>query len=365
MVDLLEEKSGDQAVAGKALAVTDETTPLDDYRRLYAAAIAVKELSPWEFMQEPDIFGVQNPENGTLGFVSVMGQMGEHFAVAVYLGPEGLYGFLDLAQQDSPPTMQQIFEVPQLQASFEDRGLLRKDEIETIKRLGLRFRGRGAWPQLRSFRPGFMPWILEPEEVRFLACVLEQLTEVAPRYEKTPDLLAPGGFGNFLVRVPCGNDAVPMWQDEIMHVELPEPLQIPMRIDGASMRKAQKLPKSETSLEIDLVALPTTIHEKGGRPFYPYALLAVDSRIGTILLGELMYVQTTLQEMWGGVPQNLVDQLTKSGFLPRSLRIRSDLLMQLLGLLAEDLGFTLARTDVLPSLDDAMASMEGFLSRAP
>lgn len=345
--------------------MTEHATALEDHRRLYAAAVAVKELAPWRFMRETDIFGVQNPEDGTLGFVSVMGQLGEHCAIGVYLGSEGLYGFLDLTQQDSPPTVQQIFEIPQLQASFEDRGLLRKDEIETVRKLGLRFRGRGAWPHLRSFRPGFMPWILEPGEVRFLACALEQLTDVAPRYRRTPDLLAPRSLSDFLVRVPSGKAPAYTWQDKIMHIDLPEPVQIPMRVGGASMSKVRQLPRSETSLEIDLVALPATIQEKGGRPFYPYALLAVDCGAGMILLGDLMHVRSTIQEMWGRVPENLVDQLVKSGFLPRSLRIRSDLLMGLLRPLAEDLDFTLVRADVLPGLDEAMASMEAYFSRSP
>ncbi len=37
-------------------------------------------------MTEGDVFGVQDPDTGELGFVSVMGMLGEHYAVSVYLG---------------------------------------------------------------------------------------------------------------------------------------------------------------------------------------------------------------------------------------------------------------------------------------
>ena len=47
-------------------------------------------------MTEADIFSVQSPETGDLGFVSVLGMLGEHFAMSLYLGPEGIHGFLDL-----------------------------------------------------------------------------------------------------------------------------------------------------------------------------------------------------------------------------------------------------------------------------
>ena len=44
------------------------------WRPRYEAADHIKELAPWQWMQESDIFGVQDPETGEFGFVSVMGQ---------------------------------------------------------------------------------------------------------------------------------------------------------------------------------------------------------------------------------------------------------------------------------------------------
>lgn len=68
-------------------------TALEVWSRLYQAAIRVKELAPWEWMQETDVFAVQRSGTDELGFVSVIGLLGEHYAVAVYRGTEGLYGF--------------------------------------------------------------------------------------------------------------------------------------------------------------------------------------------------------------------------------------------------------------------------------
>jgi hypothetical protein len=66
---------------------------MEEWRELYEAVVRVKELSPWEWMTETDVFAVQNPETDELGFVSVMGMLGEHYAMSLYLGPEGIYGF--------------------------------------------------------------------------------------------------------------------------------------------------------------------------------------------------------------------------------------------------------------------------------
>ncbi len=41
-----------------------------EWRRLYEATVRVKEISPWEWMTDADVFSVQNSETGEIGFVS-------------------------------------------------------------------------------------------------------------------------------------------------------------------------------------------------------------------------------------------------------------------------------------------------------
>lgn len=100
---------------------------LEEWRQLYQAAIRVKEVAPWEWMTETDIFGVQNSETGQTGFVSIMGMLREHIALAVYLGAEGLYSFWNFQEMiESSPAVapEMLFELLHLQASFEDRAQL-------------------------------------------------------------------------------------------------------------------------------------------------------------------------------------------------------------------------------------------------
>ena len=113
----------------------DQNPTLDEWRKLYTVAAQLKELAPWRWMNEDDIFGVRNPETNQLGFASVMGILGEHYAVNVYLGVEALYDFWNLENQDmefpedeeefpdelAGAVMEQLLLIPQLQLSFEDR----------------------------------------------------------------------------------------------------------------------------------------------------------------------------------------------------------------------------------------------------
>jgi hypothetical protein len=50
-----------------------------------------------------------------------------------------------------------LLEIPQLQASWEDREELHVRDRETIKALGRKYRGRQAWPLFRSYQPGYAP----------------------------------------------------------------------------------------------------------------------------------------------------------------------------------------------------------------
>ncbi len=137
------------------------------WRRLYESAVRIKELSPWEWMTETDVFGVRSSETGELGFVSVMGMLGEHYAVSLYLGSEGIHGFLDLQEMGPFADPGDLIQIPQIQASFENREELDKRDRQVIKELGLKFRGRKAWPMFRSYHPSLFPWFLVLERSVF------------------------------------------------------------------------------------------------------------------------------------------------------------------------------------------------------
>ena len=71
--------------------------------QLCSSSLQLLGLATWQWMGETDCFGVEDPDNGRLGFVSVVGNLGEFLVVSVYLGSEGLFGFIDFESTPTSP----------------------------------------------------------------------------------------------------------------------------------------------------------------------------------------------------------------------------------------------------------------------
>jgi hypothetical protein len=290
-----------------------------------------------------------------------MGMLGEHLAVAVYPGAEGLYSFWGFQQiaDSAPPEalLEMSLDMPHLQASFEDRGELSTKDRDVIKALGLKFRGRQEWPMFRSHRPGYLPWYLEAPEARTLTYALEQAVEMALRFKEDPGMLDPSDEESYLLRVPRQSRGNLVWEDEVVRVPPVEPEPIPIVMDVEALEWVQQSPRGEHSLEVELFVVPVRIQERGARPYLPHMLLMVESESGMILGSELLAPEPGLVEMWGTVPMKVVQQLARMGILPREIKVRSFQLLALLKLLEEELDVEVKASPRLASLDQAKEAL--------
>ena len=339
-----------------ALASAEECRPL------YALLNQVKELSPWEWMEEDDLFGVQDPETGEIGFVSIMGMAGEHFAVGIYLGAKGLYGLMRLKEMD--PFLidpEDLLTIPQVQASFEDRELLDKRDRDQLKSLGLKFRGRKAWPQFRSFHPGYAPWYIETDEARFLALVLEQVLAVAPRVRENPNILLPGHERDFLVRVAEKSADGTVWHDKTMAINPPPPTELFVSITDDSLTSINQLPKRNFMLEADYFMMLSPVGSAKERPYFPYALFIVDANEGIPVVFQLIGPEPTHEEMWGTLGQRVLNGLQSLGSRPTEIRFRDDMLFRMLKPFEKRLGFRIKLVRDLPAFDLFASNLQNYM----
>jgi hypothetical protein len=337
-----------------------EMPTIEEYRRLYAAAAVFKEAAPWTWMTEDEIFGVRSPETGEVGYASVMGQLGEHLALGLYLGSQGLDDFYRMSQGDEHENPTFLLETHQLQASFEDRDVLYPEDRETMKALGLKFRGRQAWPAFRNFTPGYLPWLVTSAEARFLTMALEQAMDVTDRLAKNRTLLKPPREGHVLVRTLT----VGGWADEWFVPPAP-PERILPPVDATRLTTMrQKLPSSRYNLQVDIFPLPGSFKEKDDpRPYLAYNLLVVEASSSFILAADVLSPKPTLDAVWAQVPAKLLDALVRFGSLPQQVTVRRPWFRRLLAATVTGLGGQIKLAHRLPALDQARASFERMMRR--
>ena len=269
---------------------TTSPTP-DQWKELFQEADRFRLKKPWLLLDETDLIAVENPNTREIGYCSVMGRGGTHYALGVYLGDPGLIGFDRVANADEPMTPDELLHVQDcIMVSFENRDELFPQERNLIKELGLTYRGKNAWPSFRRYEPGYYPWDINAEECEFLTHALRQLMAVIEELGEGKvhiDLTN----GMTVLRSSRKENGLLAWTSRPYRLEMHHPaLQLVLYQDelmAERVKRARRL-KSVT-LQVDTVYAPTPVQDKKGqRPFFPRIVLVADQKSGQ-MIGFQMY----------------------------------------------------------------------------
>jgi hypothetical protein len=326
-------------------------------------ASMIMQMSPWRFMSEADVFGFQDPVTSELGFISVMGQLGQHRAIAVYRGVEGLYGlrrFEDALEMDpkSDAAYDMFFEIPQIQLEFEPSAELEKRDRAIIKSAGFRF-PKDKQPKFRSYRPGYLPWFITRDEATHLIYALTQTLDVASRFFSDPNVLPLSEDvedREYLIRIPRMRESGPSWEDSIVTVDPPPTHLSPFSLDNSMVTELNQLPRCGP-MEVDVFALPATVGGKNERPRLIYGLLSVDAESGFILGMELVEATEGVDLMFASLPEKLASQWLENAMVPQQMKVKSQRLADLLQQVAGQMGLSVSLVKKLPELNRAKKSL--------
>lgn len=334
---------------------------IDDWRQLYNAAIAFKQIECWSWMYDSDFFGVENPYDREIGYCCVLGNMGEVFGLAVYLGTEGLEGYLKIQSGEIEPHDTDIMHLQKcLIVTFEDRKLLSEPDLQIIRELGLKFRGSKARPFFRNYEPGYQPWYLQADEVKYLTLVLEQATEICLRFKENMDMFTPGREGLSFVRVPKKEGKGFTWRDAWLEAK---PLRKERRTEALDALRLQKIKKRafprKGIWEVDFFYSPTAVREKSERPWFPYAFLCVDHYSILILNIHLASHSKYRFEFLN----QLLSIIERIKLLPEEILLLKQEAYELFSPLASSLGIQLKRVKQLEGLEEAKAGLFDFFDK--
>ncbi|HOJ52596.1 MAG TPA: hypothetical protein PLT64_08915 [Syntrophales bacterium] len=330
---------------------------MEEWRSLYTLADQLRKISPWSFMGEEIVFGVKHPETGEVGYCGILGGLGEVFAFVVYEGEAGLSGIIRLLEEENGVSPDMIFETQHvLMASFENREDLDKKDLNIIRQLGLKFRGKKCWPMFRHYKPGFVPWFIDSAQAKFLALCLEQAIDVLPRYQKDPSLLSEATADHHFVRIRRKVSGKETWTDNTLPApptRMERPPDVP--VDDVSIARLQRQGKTMSGTwEIGYLYAPMPIQETAGeRPFFPRLMLVCETETGIILTFHMERDDTTPTRF----RDHLLEFFTVYNYLPSRMYANHPITATIIRPICRKLGIDFEYCRSLPTVEFAVSEM--------
>ena len=342
---------------------------------LYDIAFQFKKTKLWKKLYDTQLFAIEHSD-GTIGYCCVMGMMGEHLALAVYPGDEGMDSYRLMGKDRSKMNDLEVQETALSQncvmLSFENKDELRPKELDEVRAYctahQLVLRGRKAYPQFQRFRPHYFPWYVEDEKDR--AHLLEAL-EAGLAVSAKLDDAAPEDLG-FTEGAPYDR-SIPLlikkdggfaWT----MIALPEPQPVvypsPEACDDIALAKLAKSKKRggewacDVSMHVDPMSDETSenevVDEPKNAPFYPYLLLIIDNKSGMVMNVQLSDNPEDYAEKF----TRTILEVAQNNGKPSRILVCNERAHALFEKLAVQLGSELVLKKRIPKLEEAE---QGFL----
>jgi len=326
---------------------------IEEWQALYKAAEAFKKAEPWQWLWDADLICVENPENGVIGYCSIMGRGGEHYALGVYLGDNGISKFDKLMRVgDDIPSYETIHLQDCVMCSFDDREFVEKEDMKVIKELGLKFRGRNNWPVFRRFEPGFYPWFITDEECRFLTVAFQQSLLVAIGIKEGSIII---DFEDSLSILRSNNKAINEWISEETKINILVENYVPFKMNNdIIIARVNKLPRDKgQSLEVEVTYSPMPVRDPGERPSFPRLFVVADRKSGLICDFEMYQDEKDDAE-------KVISKLNNffiDGVVPGNIFVRNESMLAILGDFCKLTGIKLTLKEELPMIEEFVGSM--------
>ncbi|MBX7240193.1 MAG: hypothetical protein K1X92_00495 [Bacteroidia bacterium] len=262
------------------------------WQELFSLALQFKQLAPWNWMNDSDLFAVQIPDSGVKYYCSIMGAAGEVFAIAMYDGTEGLDMLTDLAEFGVYDPFEMITSQKCLMVSFSNKEELIDEDLEVLKTVGLTFKGKNAYPTFHDYTPSYLPFPIHTEkQADTIKTILAQALIVAQKQKEDNFYLIPPEDAEeekFLVRVQNeSGEWTEQWlePDDYTEEEEEEAVEISEIYLQSNLGKFAR--NVQKAWLMDAFVFPTPVQENPDeRPYFPKIMMIVDAESGMIVAHE-------------------------------------------------------------------------------
>jgi hypothetical protein len=331
----------------------EEALTLRTAKRLFELAHETCARKPWGIMGDTDLVLVKDPESQEMCYSSVMGALGQVFAVHAYCGMESYRLFKRLAS-GAPLTAGEFFGTQRsVTMEFLPSGMLPGPDRELARALGHPLKRGTIAPQFRAGRPGYQPWYPTEAEGKVLALCVESVLAFSEDLERKPE----AGYWNV-------EDVYPevFWKkDGYFRVEntlvqvTPPPLPELPKLDEVRLAKLSKGDYPVKGIvEVDEFYSAASVGGKNERKACVRMVMAADAEIRFLYMVHAFEPTRSVGEV---LMEAVLQTVEKGRFVPAEVRVNDERKRLLLSLLRERLGFELRAVSELPSLESAKSEL--------
>ena len=316
-----------------------------EWKRLYDLGMLFMKKKPWEILNNEEYIRICFSEDDE-AFFTIMGNGGMEYGFGMYIG-EIAFRELNLLinSQSGPEAEEYSLYLQNCLVMFTDRKQDVPDEqMAVIKELKLNF-GKGRdWLYFEKHARGFLPYIPDQEEVRVLIRYMEQLLPCLDQIEKKK----PRGFHlihhGFDYTLRDGS-----WKLESVIWNTQEMGKLPLTEKTGNVRQLSSSWKQlNATWEVDLALIHARIDDENyDRPLYPYMLLIVDHKIGSVIFQEILNPLCDPPELC----KKMIELMHQNG-KPKEILVSGPIMKEIFSVLERD-------TDV-PVTEASLTNLEEF-----
>lgn len=356
------------------------------WQTLYNVVDELQALKPWTWMYEDMVFAIQSPYSNNIGYCSIMGNAGEHYALAIYLNQSGLDTFLDMREagmyneEHSFEYMKQLamFEQHCYMVSFETKKYITEDDEETIKQLNRSYKPRTRRPQIRYHEPYYVPWYLLDKQAEELTVFIEQCIVVLKMVQKNPNFLPqtidtdvfytrlPQKTANGITWTEEWIDAFEKEDDDDQEENIPNAANASGVFKLVDSKRIESLKKSVPSKDVALIMamcpIPSPLtSENENKPFYPQLIFCINYETGEALMTTESMETSILSpaQLANDFDKIFFAQLNNLGYIPSQIIVNQEDIENLLMAPCRALGIELIYDDE----DDKMMAVDFFIAQ--
>ncbi len=338
--------------------------------KMYDLAFQYKGTKLWQQFYDDELFAVKLSD-GEIGYCCVMGMIGQHNALALYVGDEGYQSYQLLRNTDQDGITDQMMgelvtSQSCLQCSFETKDMLSDAELAEVRRYaethGKTLRGKNAFPQFTKYRPGRFPWHYDSElDGQRICDALSAAVALKKMLRKTSkEDLGFCSVDEEPERIPMLALADGRWV--IKYTTLPAAgMRYPEPALANDVTVARIKRKAKAGVwECGTLRLPNPVQEEGHEdeaPYYPLALIFIE--LGNELVQQPI---VTDGEDSSEMLKEFAEYLLTVKTIPRTIRCGDDRCYALLKNLCAKTGITLERTDEPEALEDVIDDLLDHMS---